>query len=340
MKKIMWLLTFTCIAQLSAMDKEDDSSSCIEPEITEPSPAERIEYCAVNKNVDEKRFTTIIKEYPNLHKIDFSGHVMTHIPAHQLKAQNLTIIKLSNGKLSESTTLTQLLTVCPWLTECILDHNELTTLDEFKIPRHGLKKLNCSNNKLRNVDVTQLCEKLPNIFELNVADNPLIQCNTKNMYRSQNQLPLKLTLKNTQLSDNLKKEIIKNSIFNYPRFWFATLSGLVIGGYTFIVPMLILTPAHTNDYGRQTLSSEQNGIIAATALINGLITGPLIANIGTLLCTNPKNREAVIFKPIFDQEPNYPEAEVTTRFQRFVRHFPYIGNLCTQDKKSNTFEKA
>lgn len=342
MKKVLLFLACLCTMQLSAMDRDDDSNSAIISKITEPSPAERIEYCAVKQNINEKKFTAIITEYPNLHKIDVSDHAMTRIPAQQLRAHNLIFITLSSGKLSESTTLTQLLTICPLLTECTLDHNELTTLDEFKIPRHGLKKLNCSHNKLTNVDVTQLCKQLPNILNLNFSDNPLTHCNTKNMDRSEKQPSFVLNLKNTQLSDAVKKEIIKNGTRGISeRYTFVlTFTGTALGAMTFLIPLVTMSPAGENYHGHTQFSSEQLGIIFGTMFINGLITGPLVANIGSLLCTNPKDREIVLFTPIFDPKPNYSEAEITTWFQRCIRHMPYWGNLCKKDDKTAHFDKV
>lgn len=341
MKKTFILLTVLCILRLSAMDTDDDSNSSSETELTIPSPAERIEYCAVDKKVKEKKFVTTIQTYSNLHKLDLSGHVMTRIPAEQLKANHLTIMKLSNGTLSESTTLTQLLTICPHLEECILDGNQLTTLDEFKIPRHGLKKLNCAKNKLTNIDVTQLCKKLPNIVQFDFAENPLTQCNTKDITSLKGEHLFILNLKNTKLSDASKKEIIKNNKSISEHYLFTrTMIGATVGMLTSIVPLVTLTPTGEVYYGKKQLSDDQLLIVIGTMLINGLITGPLIANIGNLLCIKPKNREIVLFKPIFDQETNYPEAEITTRLQWFIRHFPYIGNLCKQDEKLTPFEKV
>ncbi len=316
--------------QIFAMDFEEEK----------PTPQNQLQLLIPNKNISSERFTEIMRTYARLEELNASGHLITYIPTQNAPAQFLVRIDLSHGQLTGSDTLTQLLTICPYLSECSVAHNELTTLDEFKIPlRASLIKLNCSHNKIKDVNFTQLRSRLYNLKQLNLSNCPLNTFKTNNIGISN--FITEVDLKNTQLNDDAKKNIIKNSscsgattIACCPMFTSAFI-GLAVGMFT---PIIAFASSDTNT------KDHKNGFGLAmiiSSLTGALIIGPACGYLGSLALNPPKDREIIILKPEFDEEPTYPELEVTTKHQRFVRKFPYIGNIlnwCTAKKTNQGHE--
>jgi hypothetical protein len=222
------------------------------------------------------------------------------------------------GKITNSNTLYLLLTQCPKLQECSIAHNQLTNLQEATLPVHNnLTKLDCSNNRITALDFTKLRKKVPNLAELNMAHCPLITCKTTdpNMSVETKCTPTKIDLKQTKLSDTAKIEIIKNSKMNGLN-GVATLVSAISSAGTGVITLIptVLIPAQL------PIGLYIFGIFGTI-----LIPAGIGAGVGQLLevgFTTPEKREKIVFVPIFDTIPTHTEEEVTTRYQRFVRHFP------------------
>lgn len=324
MKSSLLVAMFVITGQLFSMDLEEQK----------PAPEHQRQLLVANQRIPSKKFAKIIKTYTSLEELDASGHAMQHIPAQNLTAQHLTILNLNNGPLAESDSLIQILTICPQLEKCFVAHNDLTTLDEFKIPSHKhLNVLDCSHNKIKNVNFTQLYKKLHKLCHLNLSNCPLTIFETDKV-REEKFIPT-IDLKNTQLDDIAKKSIIKNSSFLEstkacgPVVCCAFI-GLTVGMLTPIIAFA------SSGFDTRAHSGVFDFTMAASSLTGVFVIGPACGYFGYLTCTAPKDRVVTVFTPQFDEEPAYTEEEVTTRFQRFVRYFPYAGNLFAWCKTKTT----
>jgi hypothetical protein len=294
-------------------------------------PEQKLQLRYDKQVITTESFATIITQHPKLHELIIDGHTIQNLPAQKLHAADLTTIAITNGPLAGSNTLRLLLTICPLLQKCSLAHNQLTTLDEYHLPyRIHLTELDCNNNLIDIVDFSQLYQQLPNLADLNLSNCPLKTFNTADVIR--NTVIPKINLQHTQLSDNAKRTILLHAtaVSNVHQ-----CDGQPISkdknktNCCNMVPISML--------GGGGLGALFGGALALNCLCHpemvvifagvGFVTGPVIGHFGKLCCTNPEDREVTVFIPIFDAEPAHTEKEITTGYQRFVRHFPYIGNI-------------
>jgi hypothetical protein len=318
MMRIILLISLLA-SNLAAMDLVEDA----------PHPEQKLQLRYDKKAITTESFANIITQHPKLHELIINGHAIQHLPTQTLHAANLTTIAITNGPLAGGNTLRLLLTMCPLLQKCSLAHNQLTTLDEHNVPYHThLTALDCNNNLIDTVDFARLYRQLPNIAELNLSNCPLETFKTTNIIHSM--VTPKIDLRNTQLSDKAKLTILRHATevsslhqcdekpvsrnenncctTGFLSFVFGGIGGTVFGG-----ALTISCLCHPE-------------MIAIFAGI-GLVTGPFIGHFGTLCCTKPEDREVTEFTPIFGTEPTHTEKDVTTSYQRLVRHFPYFGTI-------------
>jgi hypothetical protein len=308
----MLMLVFAA-TRLSAMDIQEE----------QVHPENKLQLIARNQNITTAQYAKLLTQFPKLQELNVSGHVMEYIPEHA-PATCLVKLDLSKGKLTNANTLYLLLAQSPYLEECSIAHNQLTTLQETILPlpsHNNLTKLDCSYNRITALDFTELRKRVPNLAELNMAHCPLITCKTTdpNMLIETKCTPTKIDLTQTQLSDTVKIEIIKNSKMNGLNELPTILSG-ICGGATGVVTLVptILAPA-------MAAGSLPIGLYILGIFGTILIPAGIGAGVGQLLevgFTAPEKREKIVFVPIFDTTPTHTEEEVTTRYQRFVRHFP------------------
>lgn len=331
MKSSLLVAAFAITTQLLAMDFEEQK----------PTPENKRQLLIPNQKISSEKFTEIIKTYTRLEELDASGHAMQHVPAPSASAQYLTVLKLNNGPLAESDTLITILTVCPQLQTCSVAHNQLTTLDEFKIPYHGhLATLDCSHNKISNVNFTQLSQKLHKLHQLNLSNCPLTIFETNEIKRRK-PVPT-IDLRNTQLDDNAKKSIVKNiscspTAHSFGAVMFGALIGAAVGLFT---PIIAFASASTENYNAFRAHSGEFAISMFGSSLGGMLAvGPACGYLIYLTCTTPKEREIAVFIPQFNEDPAYPEEAITTKHQRFVRHFPYAGHALEWCKTKLTKQK-
>jgi hypothetical protein len=314
MKCRMLMLVFAAI-RLNAMDIQEE----------QVLPENKLQLTARNQNITHAQYAQLLTQFPKLQELNISGHCMEYIPEHA-PATCLVKLDLSKGKLTNSNTLYLLLTQCPKLQECSIAHNQLTSLQETTLPAHNnLTKLDCSHNRITALDFTELRKKVPNLTEFNLAHCPLITCNTNDMKYSE--IVPTINLSNTNLSDAQKIEIIKNSnnvtIGSFSGTTYVMSIASALGFGSIFVPLTIVKNA---PLGALLLSGTGGAAAWTFAVVGTALGGSLIGyKIGMLLdigCTPQKEREKEKFIPIFDKVPTYTEEEVTTHYQRFVRHFP------------------
>lgn len=318
---------------LYAMDFIEDS----------PLLKDKLQLNISNQHITSVQFAQIIKNSPKLHELKITGHSIDQMLRVPFFAHNLNTIDLSHGALIGTNTLECLLTLCPQLQKCSLAYNELTTLDEHDLPRHMyLMTLDVSNNQIEAIDFTKMRERCPSLNCLNVSDCPLTAFNTDGMVV--NDIVPTVHLKNTQLSDAVKKNILKNAcvlgFHGVKKSYADALSELLMysafcgsdcGGLILVIPL-------TTKIGLSLGSNVLLGVVMGS-VVGGAALGAGMGYLCSLGCVAPEDRELSVFKPIFDTIPMYTEEEVTTRYQRFIRNFPYICNIikCGKSKTKSEY---
>ena len=321
MKKSLFLLLISTVS-VYTMDYQEDVIS----------KETKLQIYISNKSTTEDTFQKIIAEHPALQDLTVIGHAMEQIPIlytnNRPHHYNLITIDLSNGLLADSSTLSRLLETCPQLQTCILVNNKLANLSEDLISQHTLlHTLDCSNNQITTVDFTKLRKKLPNLHTLKLSECPLNTFKT-DKYQADSIITI-VHLNNTTLPDPEKKEILKNAFRTCiidvetnnknkgkP---FSTISGLLAAG--FLLPSVWLIIA--------TIPSFPSAFaLSSGSFMVSLPLGTGLTYFGFLGCTLPENRFKSAYIPLMDKTTeNYSEEEVTTFYARFVRHFPYVGNI-------------
>lgn len=326
MKKIIFLCVLLA-PPLMCMDDDDNDTVVTE---TPTKPREKLQLNYANKKITAEQFKNHIQKSPNLIAYNAEGHVMRKVPD-QLPTLFLQQINLNNGLLEDNATLPTLLTLCPHLRYCSLAHNQLETVCEATIPyHHKLLNLDCSNNQIKYIDFTQLLAKLPKLMNLNLSHNPLTNCNIDDMLPAE--IITTINLRGTQFSDSVKKDILKNAqIVNHRNNGVALFGGMIfgiLGSIPIGIPLVIAT---LSPYA-----------VFVPVGCSTLLIGPAIGYFCSLCCVDPAEREIVLYSPIFDSQLYYTEAETTTRYQRFIRHFPYFCNLFKQccNNAKTSFEKV
>lgn len=313
MKKCLSLLLLTTI-YLNAMN------DFIEDVI---SPKDRLQLQISNKKTTAAQFAVIFTKHPKLYALTVDGHTIEQFPTQSIVAAQLVHINLSNGPLKDKLSIGWLLTKCPQLQECTLANNQLTTLNEGTLPVHEqLTKLVVSKNSIESVNFTTLHNKLPNLAHLDLSECPLSKFEIAD-YKATDIIPT-VNLKNTQLPDNVKKEILKHaSEILHGKLGTGVYLGSVTGG------MLCLIAAISTMLIHPPMSDLEFEVMGGTAAASIFLVGPCAGYFAQLASTKPEAREEINFKPIFDDTFVYNEKEVTSAYQRFVRNFPYFDNNLT-----------
>ncbi len=299
--------------------------------------AQKLQLNAPNTQIDSEHFAQAIKNCPRLQEISIPGHILERLPA-PFPTSNLERINLNNGQLRHPDTINLLLTSCKNLKELYIAHNKLATMNEWQLPSHkNLEILNCNNNQITELNFATFRRMLPNLKELSLSGCPLTTFKVKDL-PIYNSIP-NINLMNTALSDSAKKQIIAaskriescyecnptdfripmpNSIGNSLLIGGAV--GLTIGFPLFT--LTALTSGHLNPDLFLTL------FLTLVPFGSSFVAGTAISYISSIGCRKPEEREIIVFNPIFDAEPDYTEEEVTTGYQRFIRHFPYFLSIC------------
>ena len=231
----------------------------------------------------------------------------------------------------------QLFTSCRNLKILSVANNNLTTLNESELPAHNtLEVLNCNNNQIKELNFTTFREKVPNLEKLNLSDCPLEIFDTQGLSASY-YIPT-VQLERTSLSDDAKKKIIAACKTFYPCNASTVtakdiISALVTApiGATMLVCSMILPLYYLN---------SSSVTVKVVIILSGF--GTTLASVAALQCAcaigfrKPQEREATVFNPTYDTIPYYTEEEVTTRYQRFIRHFPYFLSRCQGDDGDNS----
>ena len=277
-----------------------------------------------NKDTTSDQFKTYVETRPRLSEVTVTGHQMTAIPELPIFLYGLHNLDLSNGLLESDDCVQQILTFAPNLSRCKLAHNNLSTLSERTLPIHDfLSNLDCSNNQIKKVNFTELHEKLPNLAYLNLSNCPIKKCNTNNSKVSSTITTIDLS--GTCLSDCEKKEILKNA--HYPCLLNnkeeASFFGFSFGFITM-----------GSAFGFISMFAKHGiGLIFIDAT-GSMLLGAGLSYLGFLGFKSPENRFKTVYNPVMDNA-DYPEEEITTRYHRFVRHFPYFCNMINYCRSKN-----
>jgi hypothetical protein len=295
-----------------------------------PHPEHQLQLIINNKKTNTKQFETHLKTHPNLVELKITRHQITSIPYYGIKLDGLHTLDLSDGALDRNSTLPAILVMAPNLRSCKLANNQIPALSENDIhadlPTHyALTELDCSNNQITKVDFTGLRRQLPNLTHLNLSNCPLDKFNVKDFISTS--VVTTVDLRNTQLPDAEKKEIVKNA----QKVCVVNLSdgceeasftlGIVVAGGIPEVSFLMSTFAMLPSIGTGTF------LTAIAADVMGAATiGFGTTYLGFLGFKSPKERFKAVYIPLMDNA-DYPEEETTTRYGRFVKNFPYFCNI-------------
>jgi uncharacterized protein YjbI with pentapeptide repeats len=317
--KISLLFVF-CGVTLCAMDDEE-----------KPHPEHQLQLIIRDKNTTTEQFETCIKARPKLAEIIVTGHQITSIPYLGIELDGLHSLDLSKGTLDRSSTLPAILVIAPNLRSCKLANNQIPALSENEthadLPTHyALTELDCSNNQITKADFTGLREQLPNLTQLNLSNCPLDKFNTKDFKATS--VVATVDLRNTNLPDSEKKEAVKNAqqvcVSEKVTCISSTLVIGTISAFSF-VPLIATIPF-----------SVGGGVFATTVIadvIGSMAFGAGTTYLGFLGFKSPKERFKTAYVPLMD-DATFPEKEITTRYARFVKNFPYFCNIskcCTAE---------
>lgn len=313
MKKLI-VLTFCSIVSY-AMDYEE-----------QPHPEHQLQLIVRNKNTTSEEFKAYLEARPKLTEVTVTGHQMTSIPQFNIQFNGLRSLDVGNGTLSCSKTLSHILAMAPNLHICKLANNQLSVLWISALPVHdALSSLDCSNNQITDVDFTELRKKLPNLTNLNLSSCPLIAFNTKDL-KATTIIPA-IDLRTTQLLDTEKKEILKNAVVpcvvdmlnkgEKDCFVYSAVPMMLVPMMS-SVPFLVRSPL--------LLSAGAIVPVILAESVGSMAFGFGSTYLGFLSCKSLKNRFKTVYKPLLDNA-NYSEEEVTTRYGRFVKYFPYFCAL-------------
>lgn len=316
------LIALLCAMPLYASDYE-----------AKPSPEQQLQLIIHDKNMLSEDFKRYIEQRPNLVGITITGHRMTYMPILNIPLNGLQALDLSNGQLTDSSTLPRILKIASQLRVCRVAQNNLQALwgeDDNELPNHdSLTELDCSGNHITTVDFIALRKKLPKLTTLNLSGCPLREFNIEE-FEANSVVPT-IYLNKTQLPDTAKKEILKHAQEtcvtedSSTRFKVCTLSGAILtaAAVTAPIPLILNSPL---------------GIAIPLMVINTVgapIFGCGIAYLATLGCTAPKDRFKTSYIASMDNTEHFTEKEITTWFDRFVRNFPYLCDIFKRCKSQN-----
>ena len=305
--------------------------------------AYKMQLNAPDQKVNSAQLAEKLEKCPNLQVVNIPGHVLEQLPV-SFSAPNLIMVNLNDGQLNHIDTVKQLLTSCKNLQRLHIANNNLTTLNESQLPFHNnLKLLDCSHNEISEIDFPTFRSKTPSLNELNLSGCPLVNFKTQEVCLYDTVPDIQLN--KTNLSDIAKKQIIAASKviescyeFNSrdlrsPRGGSIMKPFVAGGGLGMLIgfPMFMFTGIANEHYAFLNV-----GVLALVTFGSPLVAGSTLTYLCSIGREKPKDREATIFNPIFDTVPTYTEEEVTTRYQRFIRHFPYFFNACQRDETDDS----
>lgn len=301
MKKL--LIGLCSIVQLSAMDYSSETGERV------PKPEEKRQILIEDKNTSAEAFANKMKKHPNVMDVKITGHKICHIPDLGIQFKWLSILNLSNGPLSGNA-FNDILKMTPVLTNLYLANNQLKDITAANGLYCGkLMQIDCSNNKIESADLAKMQFCFPNLMALNLSGNKtLTKFSTNDLLRSE--LIPEVDLRGTGLSNTSKKEILKSAqVLDNGGAIFGITGGFCVGVLSWI-PLMIANPSTS---------------LLITMLLPVCIGTPLGYPTG-LAIHKPADRVKTVFKPLLDNA-DYPESETRSAYFRFVKNFPYIGNI-------------
>jgi hypothetical protein len=320
--KLFWTFV-SCGISLCAMDYEEKAQD-----------KDQLQGIICKKDFSAEEFKSYIKDRPNLVEITINSHHIDEVLCVEpgIDLNRLIKLNLSTGALKLNTTVSRILKLAPILVECNIAYNQLVALSEHAqyddMPEHNfLQRLDCSHNKIEKINFTALHRKLPQLQYLNVSGCPLKEFNIDDL--NSYYVVTTIDLRQTALPDSEKKKIVKNkketcvidlrNDLEKSMFYFCyTVLGVVFAVSP--VPLIMTIPSAC-------------GIIGATLANNcASLTGAGgLTYLGALGCKAPKNRFKSVYKPLIDDADGFAEEEITTRYSRFVKNFPYFFKGCKGD---------
>lgn len=305
MKKLLVMLL--CATSISAMFKEEEQTA-----------ENKMQLIYSKQGIQADHLLEIMKGHPRLHELAVTDDLLlTHMRSlpDGICLQKLTSIDFRGCRLTGADTLPTLLRFAPVLQKCVLARNELQELYSStgvnaQLPYHlSLTELDCSYNNITVVDFVLLKKTLPSLKRLNLAHNrALTQFKTEGDFSTKNGIP-EIDLRGTNLSEAAEKEIIRNSqgcrlgeIISIP-------VGAAIGCAA-TVPFML----NVKDIAALSLGTPLGTVVFVAAC-------PIV-----LAATKPENRIVTLYVPLLDRA-DYADAETRSAYFRFVKNFPYIGNI-------------
>ncbi len=306
MKKL--LIVLLCATSISGMFKEEEQHA-----------ENKIQLLFSNKGIQAHQLVDIMQKYPRLHELAVTDNsLLTHIRPDGIRLQELTHVNFRGCRLTHADTLPTLLRLAPLLQKCVLARNELQGLCsnigvDAQLPYHAqLTELDCSYNNITEVDFVLLKKKLPSLKRLNLAHNErLTEFKTEGVGYIKNSVP-EIDLRGTNLSEATKKEIIRNS--QGCRLLEIVLMpvGAAIGCVASLPVVLNVKMGTTLFLGTQLGIGPTVGVAAAYPIV--------------LTSIEPESRIVTLYVPLLDGA-DYTDAETRSAYFRFVKNFPYIGNI-------------
>ncbi len=327
MKQLSYFVS--CVVVACGISAADDSSSRSSAMTSE----QFIKFASKYKS-DLEKTEKQAQQLEKFKSVSINNHKMTYIPDSGILFSLVRSIDLSNGKLASCDTIPALLKCAPSLRILKLSHNQIPALCEGEIntyfPTHDdLAQLDCSHNAIKSVDFTVLCKKLPNLIYLNVSDCPVTEFNVIDVKRTT--FAPTIDLRNTNLSDAQKKEILKNASVPCVHKGVGTLAVL-----STVFPTTVYAVAFFPLTLRIPLSAGLGVVVASVCadVVWSALLGAGTVYLGVLGFTEPEARFQPIYNPLLDNA-NYPEEEITSCYSRFVKRFPYF---CCCDKNGGDEE--
>jgi hypothetical protein len=300
------------------------------------------------KNDEEKAVQQAHKQFKRRWKgtntLTIDNHNMTKLPKLENTYYGITQISITKGPLNDPQVLCKLLKACPFLKTLDLSRNQLSTLGEeivtdytilsgnsYSEDHDSLKNFSCTHNPITTIDFTRLKYLMPNLKKFDVSGCDKLTNFTAHSYHGPICDPLTtITLHNTELSDETKKEIMKHSQHVAHNcaggrlyclgFFGGAVSGTIFGLSTTIGFGLSAGPI-----------AVFTGTLITSMAVPALIIGPAVAYPVIIGRTPREKRE--ITRYIVDFGPDFKPSveETTTWYQRFVRNFPEFSRAHTKD---------
>jgi hypothetical protein len=349
MKHLFWLLAFSLIpSTCCAMDNDTSSGSSLEIDdanssVSQNSAQQFTQHFATIDSIEEDKKDAqqiiakgIEKRLKNMDTLIIQNHVMESLPKLKGEYDALIYISITKGPLKDPKAIYQLLEACPYLTKLDLSHNQLPSLDITN--HHSLKEFSCAYNPITSINFRRVKFLLSGLETFDASGCDKLTNFTVHPYHGSLCSPLTtITLHNTGLSDDTKKEIMKNSKVVAYSCSSGRLSFLGILGGGLCSAILGCSTA----VGFGLLGFPVNVFISTlitSFVVPPFIVGPAIAYSASIGSTPREKRETTRY--IVDFGPDFKPSveEITTWYQRSVMSCPEFS--CARKKGTPALEEV